>query len=32
MGYARHYRLLKALQVVYPELSEQRRIVEIFRT
>jgi len=29
LGYARHYRLLKGLEVVYPALSEQKRIVKI---
>ena len=29
LGYARHYRLLKELDVVYPEIPEQQRIVDI---
>ncbi|HJX51214.1 MAG TPA: restriction endonuclease subunit S [Polyangia bacterium] len=29
LGYARHYRLLKELEIVYPPLPEQRRIVGI---
>ena len=29
LGYARHYRLLKELEIAYPSLAEQRRIVSI---
>ncbi len=29
LGYARHYRLLRELEIAYPPLSEQRRIVGI---
>jgi type I restriction enzyme S subunit len=29
LGYARHYKLLKELEIKYPEISEQQRIVSI---
>jgi len=29
LGYARHYKLLKELEIKYPEISEQQRIVNI---
>jgi len=29
LGYARHYKLLKALEIAYPAMSERRSIIAI---